>query len=61
MVRKKIRDLYDKHVNSLGSNHESIYVNTRFGSTHIIKLGEPNAKPLLLLHGGNSTAAYSLK
>lgn len=58
---KILRDLYDRQVESLGVEYKDIFVDTRFGKTHILKVGNPNAKPILLFHGGNSTAAYSLK
>ena len=58
---KIVKDLYDQQVKSLGIEYEDIYVDTRFGRTHILKTANPNARPILLFHGGNSTAAYSLK
>jgi len=30
--------------------HESIYIATKFGSTHVIACGPPDGKPVLLLH-----------
>ncbi len=58
---KIVLDLYDKQVESLETDYEDLYVNTRFGRTHLLKVGNPDAKPILLFHGGNSTAPYSLK
>lgn len=54
-------DLYDKQVSRLNIEFEDIYVNTRFGQTHLIKTGNPNGKPILLFHGGNSTTPYYLR
>ena len=58
---KIVKDLYDKQVKSIGIEYEDLYVDTRFGKTHVIKTGKRNGKPLLFFHGGNSTAPYSLK
>ncbi len=55
-----IHDLYDRQVNRLGIECTDIYADTRFGQTHILQTGNPNGKPILLFHGGNSTAAFSL-
>jgi hypothetical protein len=35
-------------------------VETRFGLSHVIKAGNKEGKPVLLFHGGNSTAPYYL-
>jgi pimeloyl-ACP methyl ester carboxylesterase len=58
---KILKDLYDRQVESLGVEYRDVFVDTRFGETHILQVGNPEAKPILLFHGGNSTAAYSLK
>lgn len=58
---KIVKDLYDRQVGSLSIAYEDIFVNTRFGRTHVLKTGNLSAKPIILFHGGNSTAAYSLK
>lgn len=56
-----LKALYDEQVSSLNIEIEDIYVDTRFGKTHLIKTGNPNGKPILLFHGGNSTAPYYLR
>lgn len=56
-----IRDLYNDQVASLNIEYEDMYVDTRFGKTHLIKTGNPNGKPIILFHGGNSTAPCYLK
>lgn len=58
---KIMRDLYDKQVLALNVEFEDIYVDTRFGKTHLLKTGNPNGKPILLFHGGNSTTPYYLR
>jgi pimeloyl-ACP methyl ester carboxylesterase len=59
--QKFLLDLYDKQLERLNVAFEDLYVETRFGKSHIIKLGNENGKPLLLFHGGNSTAPYYLE
>lgn len=52
--------LYNRQLKSLNVEYEDLTVETRFGQSHLIKLGNPNGKPLLLFHGGNSTTPYYL-
>jgi len=59
--KRIIQDLYDKQVSALNIDFEDIYVDTRFGKTHLLKTGNPNGKPILLFHGGNSTTPYYLR
>jgi pimeloyl-ACP methyl ester carboxylesterase len=56
-----ILNLYDKQVSALNIDFEDIYVDTRFGETHLLKTGNPDGKPILLFHGGNSTSPYYLR
>ena len=56
-----LMELYDRQLKSLNIEHEDLYIDTRFGQTHVVKLGNPNGKPLLIFHGGNNTTAYSLR
>ena len=58
---KVMRDLYDRQVLALDIEFEDIYVDTRFGKTHLLKTGHPKGKPILLFHGGNSTTPYYLR
>jgi len=56
-----LMELYDKQLASLHIEHEDLYVDTRFGKAHVVKFGNPNGKPLLVIHGGNNTTPYSLR
>jgi pimeloyl-ACP methyl ester carboxylesterase len=56
-----IQDLYNKQASALNIDFEDIYVDTRFGKTHLLKTGNSNGKPILLFHGGNSTSPYYLR
>ena len=55
-----LTNLYEKQLTSLNVPYEDLWAETRYGVAHIIKLGKPDGKPLLLFHGGNSTAPYYL-
>jgi pimeloyl-ACP methyl ester carboxylesterase len=55
-----LTELYDRQLKSLNVEYEDVAVETRFGHSHLVKLGNPNGKPLLLFHGGNSTTPYYL-
>ena len=58
---KAVMELYDQQAASLAVPFEDLYVDSRFGKTHLIKTGNPNGKPILLFHGGNSTTPYYLR
>lgn len=58
--REKSLELYDRMLLKLGKSFSDIYVKTSFGKTHIVEIGNSNATPLLVFHGGNSTSAYNL-
>lgn len=53
-------ELYEKQLQALNVPYEDLWVETRFGIAHVIKLGNREGKPLLFFHGGNSTAPYYL-
>lgn len=55
-----IHELYDRQVKRLGVPCVDIYAETRFGKTHILQTGSSQGTPVVLFHGGNSTAAFSL-
>ena len=57
---KKIIELYNRQLQTLNIQYEDLYVKTRFGKSHLIKLGNLNSKPLLMFHGGNSTTPFYL-
>ncbi len=56
----EIRALYDQSLAALGVGHESLWVETRFGSTHVLALGPTDAPPVVFLPGGNFLAPTCL-
>jgi len=55
-----LTELYDRQLRNLNIVYEDLFVETRFGKAHLVKLGNLAGKPLLLFHGGNSTTPYYL-
>jgi pimeloyl-ACP methyl ester carboxylesterase len=53
-------ELYDKQLKNLNVSYEDLWVETRYGKSHVLKLGNPNGKPILFFHGGNNTTTYNL-
>lgn len=58
--KEKSLRLYDRQMSRLGVPFSDLFVDTRFGKTHILETGNLSGKPLLVFHGGNSTSAYNL-
>ena len=58
--REKSLALYDRQLFKLGKPFSDIYVQTSFGKTHIVEIGNRNDPPVLVFHGGNSTSAYNV-
>lgn len=56
----KILALYDTQLNSLNRPYKDVYLETRFGKTHVVEIGNLNGEPLLVFHGGNATTAFGL-
>ncbi|MHA2389103.1 MAG: alpha/beta fold hydrolase [Candidatus Hodarchaeales archaeon] len=52
--KKILLNLYDKNLSYLKEPFEDIYINTRYGETHVVNLGRKDSIPLVCLHGGNS-------
>ena len=58
--KNKIIELYDSQLARLPVPWKDVYVQTSFGSTHLIETGNHDGEPLLVFHGGNATTAYNL-
>lgn len=60
-VKKEIMKLYDEKLACLVIPYQEIDIDTQFGKTHIIKAGNPDGKPVVLLHGFNAGAPLTLE
>lgn len=58
--KDEVIKLYDAQLARLETDFKDRYVKTSYGMTHIVETGNPDGKPLLLFHGGNSTTSYNL-
>lgn len=47
---------YERGLASLGIPYESLSVETRFGATHALAVGDADGTPVVLLHGTNANA-----
>lgn len=56
-----IHSLYDRQVARLPFPVEEIFVDTRFGRTHLLLAGPKDGVPLITFHGGNSTNPSTLE
>jgi hypothetical protein len=49
---KAIQAIYSKAVKRLAFPCEDRFINTRFGTTHLLVAGPRTASPLVIVHGG---------
>ena len=57
---RRIKELYDDLVDDLDAHFDRHFVETRFGDTHVLVAGDPDAPPLFVFHGGNMPNPVSL-
>ena len=48
---KLLNEAYEKTLNEWAVKYKSLYIDTRFGKTHVITAGPQDGEPLILLHG----------
>lgn len=48
---------YDEAVSQWSIQPESLYVDTRFGSTHLLRIGDSSKPPFVFFHGWNGNSA----
>ncbi len=53
--------MYDQKLEELNISCESIYLETTFGRTHVLRTGSPTSPPLILIHGSNGCAPIALE
>ena len=52
--KSKILTLYDEFISRLGIEHEDIYVEIRYGTTHVLAIGPKDGPLMIFFHGENS-------
>lgn len=57
----KMYEFYDKSLNSLNVTYEEKMIQTTYGQTHILILGDRSKKILMTLHGGNGINPLNIK
>lgn len=60
LSKELVINLYHAQLAKLDMPYHDIYVETSFGRTHVVEIGNMEGRPLLVFHGGNSTTAYHL-
>lgn len=59
--KKEILNLYNQKLNDLKIDYEYKQVDTGFGKTNIIVVGDATKPPLLLIHGSNGCAPIAIE
>lgn len=52
-VQQRVLQQYEEYVQLFTCKVEREYIQTRFGKTHVLKLGKSDGKPLFIFHGAN--------
>lgn len=58
---KKIHDFYNRALEDLHVAYEEQYIDTRYGSTHLLAVGYADKKPIFTLHGGNGISPLNIR
>jgi len=58
--KRIIQNSYENYLQLFDMPFERIYVNTRYGKTHLLVTGPKEGKPLFILQGGNSVNPMTL-
>lgn len=59
-AKKEILELYEQKLAALNINYSSAFIETSFGTTHLLITGEATKPPLMLIHGSNGCAPIAL-
>ncbi len=59
--KKEILNLYDQKLNDLEIDYKYQLIDTDFGKTNIIIIGDATKPPLLIIHGANGCAPIALE
>lgn len=58
---EKVYEFYDKAMASLKVEYSEKYIDTSYGKTHIVTVGDRNKTPLFTLHGGNGISPLNIR
>ena len=58
---QKMHDFYDKSLTLLNVEYKESYIDTSFGKTHIVIVGDTTKKPIFTLHGGNGISPLNIR
>ncbi|RJE48603.1 MULTISPECIES: alpha/beta hydrolase [unclassified Dehalobacter] len=58
--RKEVLRMYDALLEQWSAQYETIHLTTRYGKTFVLAGGDPNAPPLILLHGSGMNSVMWL-
>ncbi|MFK2825353.1 alpha/beta hydrolase [Bacillus sp. B190/17] len=59
-IKRHILSQYENYLRLFDCEIEREYVSTRFGKTHVLKLGKEDGKPLFIFHGANCVNPMTL-
>ncbi|HEX2944742.1 MAG TPA: alpha/beta fold hydrolase [Clostridia bacterium] len=57
----RMHSFYDKSLELLNVEYSDSYIQTSFGKTHIVCIGDKKKKPLFTLHGGNGISPLNIR
>lgn len=58
---RKMHAFYDKSMASLHVDYSDFYIQTSFGRTHVVDVGDKDKEPLFTLHGGNGISPLNIR
>lgn len=58
---KKIHAFYDKAMDQLNVKYRELYIETTYGNTHILIVGDENKPSIITLHGGNGISPLNIR
>ncbi len=60
-AKREILNLYDEKLAALKVAYDEQFVETSFGATHVVSIGDADAPPVVVLHGVNAGAPLALE
>lgn len=58
---KIMHEFYDKALYSLEVGYREEYIETSYGKTHVLIVGDENKTPIFTLHGGNGISPLNIR